>query len=97
MLILLLIAIVLFLLYFATRAFVGTGDNSWLYKTWKFETSTGPVAFEPQTAEASVALSVIVPAYNEELRIPTMLDETLQFLKKRREACELPFLPHFPG
>ncbi|KAL4709326.1 hypothetical protein ACJJTC_007058 [Scirpophaga incertulas] len=31
----------------------------------------------------SVNLSVIVPAYNEEERLPTMLDETIEFLEER--------------
>uniref|UniRef100_A0A224XTH8 Dolichyl-phosphate beta-glucosyltransferase n=1 Tax=Panstrongylus lignarius TaxID=156445 RepID=A0A224XTH8_9HEMI len=33
----------------------------------------------------AIHLSVIVPAYDEEQRLPPMLDETLQFLEKRRE------------
>ncbi|KAF2355298.1 Glycosyltransferase 2-like [Trinorchestia longiramus] len=32
----------------------------------------------------SVSLSVIVPAYNEELRLPVMLDECLEYLNERR-------------
>ncbi|XP_013421087.1 dolichyl-phosphate beta-glucosyltransferase [Lingula anatina] len=35
---------------------------------------------------ASVDLSVIVPAYNEEERLPVMLDETLEFLGKRQQT-----------
>nr|CAG4644225.1 EOG090X0BIY [Lepidurus arcticus] len=35
---------------------------------------------------ASVELSVVVPAYNEETRLPIMLDECLAFLEKRCEA-----------
>ncbi|XP_028177362.1 dolichyl-phosphate beta-glucosyltransferase [Ostrinia furnacalis] len=38
-----------------------------------------PSIEEPQ----SVNLSVVVPAYNEEERLPPMLDEALQFLEKR--------------
>lgn len=34
----------------------------------------------------SIDLSVIVPAYNEEARLPTMLDETLSYLEGRRRA-----------
>nr|CAG4645746.1 EOG090X0BIY [Lynceus sp. MCZ IZ 141354] len=34
---------------------------------------------------SSLQLSVIVPAYNEETRLPTMLDECLEFLDKRRK------------
>eukprot|EP00794_Sanderia_malayensis_P007010 gene7010-7795_t len=32
---------------------------------------------------SSITLSVVVPAYNEELRLPIMLDETLEYLEKR--------------
>ena len=35
--------------------------------------------------DASVYLSVIIPAYNEAKRIPGMLDETLRYLTKRQE------------
>ncbi|GFU15125.1 dolichyl-phosphate beta-glucosyltransferase [Trichonephila clavipes] len=34
--------------------------------------------------ESSVYLSVIVPAYNEENRLPAMLDECLEYLENRR-------------
>lgn len=36
-------------------------------------------------ASNEVDLSVVVPAYNEELRLPNMLDETLTFLEDRRK------------
>ena len=38
---------------------------------------------------SEVDLSVIVPAYNEELRLPTMLDECLEFLNKRKSSFEV--------
>ena len=37
----------------------------------------------------SVDLSVIVPAYNEQLRLPKMLDECLEFLNKRKTSYEV--------
>ena len=37
----------------------------------------------------SVDLSVIVPAYNETLRLPRMLDECLEFLSKRSSSYEV--------
>ena len=37
----------------------------------------------------SVDLSVIVPAYNEETRLPTMLDECLAFLEARAATYEV--------
>jgi len=39
--------------------------------------------------QPTVPLSVIVPAYNEEERLPTMLDECLQFLDKRGDKYEV--------
>ena len=38
---------------------------------------------------ATVKLSVIIPAYNEELRLPKMLDECLQFLEGRKSSYEV--------
>ncbi|XP_033646334.1 dolichyl-phosphate beta-glucosyltransferase-like [Asterias rubens] len=35
--------------------------------------------------EASLDLSVIVPSYNEELRLPVMLDEAIEFLESRQK------------
>jgi glycosyltransferase involved in cell wall biosynthesis len=34
-------------------------------------------------SHASLVLTVVVPAYNEEKRLPTMLDETLEYLRTR--------------
>lgn len=45
--------------------------------------------FPSLTDPASVNLSVIVPAYNEELRLPKMLDECLEFLEKRKTSYEV--------
>ena len=40
-------------------------------------------SFPPLSAEPAVYLSLVVPAYNEEKRMPTMLDETLAYLQER--------------
>jgi len=37
-----------------------------------------------QRDEGSVTLSVVVPAYNEQSRLPRMLDETIGYLERRR-------------
>lgn len=37
---------------------------------------------------ASVELSVIVPAYNEEERLPMMMDETLEYLEERKKKLK---------
>lgn len=46
------------------------------------ETDKSPFPFM-NSSEKSVDLSVIVPSYNEEERLPVMLDETVEFLEKR--------------
>jgi len=44
------------------------------------------VEFPSLEDQFSIDLSVIVPAYNEEERLPTMLDEALDFLDKRKKT-----------
>lgn len=39
-------------------------------------------------ADATLDLSVVVPAYNEQDRLPTMLDETIAFLEARRKNSQ---------
>lgn len=34
-------------------------------------------------------LSIIIPAYNEEERLPVMMKETLEFLKTYKESWEI--------
>ncbi|XP_061595346.1 dolichyl-phosphate beta-glucosyltransferase-like [Cololabis saira] len=51
-----------------------------------FLTATGeerpfPSLHDPQSRE----LSVVIPAYNEELRMPVMLDEAMEYLEKRQK------------
>lgn len=43
------------------------------------------VKFPTILKPASLYLSVIVPSYNEEVRLPVMLDEALEYLEKRRK------------
>jgi len=42
-------------------------------------------SFTTLDAVPTVDLSVIVPAYNEELRLPIMMNETIDYLKKRKQ------------
>lgn len=37
--------------------------------------------------KASKSLSVVIPAYNEEDRLPSTLEETVSYLQRRRDAC----------
>lgn len=60
--------------------------NRYESEKWYFdpqsESLKGVFPFMEVTA-SSVDLSVIVPSYNEEERLPTMLDETIEFLEER--------------
>ncbi|XP_072040448.1 dolichyl-phosphate beta-glucosyltransferase-like [Amphiura filiformis] len=42
--------------------------------------------FPSLNSDATVELSVVVPSYNEELRLPIMLDEALEFLSERQKT-----------
>lgn len=51
-----------------------------------FEDPASPlqrVAFPSISSPASIDLSVVVPAYNEQIRLPQMLDEALSYLQSR--------------
>ena len=59
-------------------------------KSFKVSKDSDEVKVFPSIDDPSeVDLSVIVPAYNEELRLPTMLDECLEFLNKRKSSFEV--------
>ena len=45
--------------------------------------------FPSLDSPGSINLSVIVPAYNEELRLPKMLEECLEFLEARKSSYEV--------
>ncbi|XP_057676714.1 dolichyl-phosphate beta-glucosyltransferase isoform X1 [Corythoichthys intestinalis] len=52
----------------------------------RFITAAGSEELFPSLRDPpSVELSVVVPAYNEELRMPVMLDEALEYLESRRK------------
>ena len=46
--------------------------------------SCSDCTFPSMTDKASIELSVVIPAYNEENRLPSMLVETVDFLEKRK-------------
>ncbi|KAE8743559.1 hypothetical protein FOCC_FOCC010806 [Frankliniella occidentalis] len=49
-----------------------------------FKTMDGREPFPSLAEKSSIHLSVVVPAYDEEKRLPPMLDECLEFLENRR-------------
>lgn len=71
----------LFVPYFAWREVLGHPVEDQVART-SFEHKPGELLQTAKTAPG-VALSVVVPAYNEELRLPKMLDEALQYLEGR--------------
>ncbi|KAK9794341.1 hypothetical protein WJX73_005618 [Symbiochloris irregularis] len=50
-------------------------------------TSLSKVANPSLYSEASKSLSLVVPAYNEESRLPSTLEETLRYLQGRRDSA----------
>merc|ERR1712013_834663 len=59
-------------------------------KTFKVSKSSTEARDFPSLSDAaSIDLSVIVPAYNEQERLPKMLDECLEFLEKRSSSYEV--------
>ncbi|XP_061557973.1 dolichyl-phosphate beta-glucosyltransferase [Phycodurus eques] len=55
-------------------------------KEKRFLTTTGTTELFPSLHDPpSVELSVVVPAYNEELRLPVMLDEAMEYLQNRQK------------
>jgi len=59
-------------------------------KTFKVSKSSTEARDFPSLSDAaSIDLSVIVPAYNEQKRLPKMLDECLEFLEKRSSSYEV--------
>lgn len=51
-----------------------------------FLTATGEKQTFPSLHDPySIEMSVVVPAYNEELRLPVMMDETMGYLEKRQK------------
>jgi len=66
---------------------IETFDQEKYYKTCL--SGSDSKQFPSLSDPATVNLSVIVPAYNEELRLPKMLDECLEFLNKRSSSYEV--------
>lgn len=50
-----------------------------------FLTAEGKESFPSLLDPHSLKLSVVVPSYNEELRLPVMMDETMEYLEKRQK------------
>jgi len=88
-LILVLFALICLLVRWTTKPFPEILDfaEEKLFKTSK--SGAKSESFPSLDSPASKDLSVIVPAYNEELRLPTMLDECLEFLEKRKSTYEV--------
>ena len=53
------------------------------------KSGSDPEDFPSLDSPGSINLSVIVPAYNEELRLPKMLEECLEFFEARKSSYEV--------
>jgi len=76
------------LLLFALRAFYGKRGTLWYPHEAVYvdpNLSDARVSFDSIEAGPTVYLSVIVPAYNEKQRLPIMMDETIEYMKKREK------------
>lgn len=62
-------------------------DSEEMFETAAEKKEPFPSLVDPPT----IRLSVVVPAYNEEERIPVMLDEALTFLKEEEEKRKLSY------
>ena len=69
---------------FATSESIPTVKVFESEKTFKSSDSGDLEVFPSIDDEATVDLSVIVPAYNEEQRLPKMLEECTNYLEKRK-------------
>lgn len=56
-------------------------DEEKSFLTAQGKRETFPSLFEPH----SIELSVVVPSYNEEQRLPVMMEETMEYLEKRQK------------
>lgn len=79
----------LVIVVFAVLLYITTNDAVPIIKRYHNEKSfispktNDRVNFPFNQESGTISLSVIVPAYNEEERLPIMLDETLEFLEER--------------
>ena len=75
---------------FATSESIPTVKVFESEKTFKSSKNSGDLeAFPSLDDEATVDLSVIVPAYNEEERLPKMLEDCTNYLEKSGENYEI--------
>ena len=81
-----LVAVLILLIYV-----VSTTSSSKLYSVKIYPGEESFISSTPGFFEekASVNLSVVIPAYNEEERLPIMLDETLSFLEEEGQSYEV--------
>ncbi|GLV35708.1 wollknaeuel [Carabus blaptoides fortunei] len=60
-------------------------------KYFKDRISQTPILFPSLHDPSSIHLSVIVPAYNEAIRLPPMLDECIEFLENRSKSSKFDY------
>jgi dolichyl-phosphate beta-glucosyltransferase len=89
MVVLIILAIICILVKLTTKPFpnILNFDQEKSFRTSK--SGSNLEDFPSLDSPASLKLSVIVPAYNEELRLPKMLNECLEFLEARTSSYEV--------
>ncbi|KAI5612999.1 dolichyl-phosphate beta-glucosyltransferase [Silurus asotus] len=81
-----LIAVVFLVLVVIAHVTAGMVDQKCDEKEKYFLTAAGlKEAFPGLSEPSSLELSVVVPSYNEESRLPVMMEETMEYLEKRRK------------
>jgi len=78
----------LFILYVTTKDTVPVIVRYESERTFLNPCSEERTEFPFNVAEGQIDLSVVVPAYNEEERLPVMLEETMEYLEKRQNNDE---------
>jgi hypothetical protein len=90
--------------YRARQAMAQQGGRRYTFPVYKGKGRDGgeeeeeeEAAFPTVDDAPSLALSLVVPAYNEEERLPVMLEETIAYLEKwrGRDKCVLPGFPTY--
>jgi len=77
--------LLLLLLYLTTNDTVPVIKRYKIEKTFLNPSTNEREEFPFNVTEGTISLSVVVPAYNEEERLPVMLEETLEYLEERQK------------
>lgn len=80
------IIIFLFVLYITTKDTISEVKRYPEEKVFNDPNANKTKEFPFNQSEGDISLSVVVPAYNEEERLPIMLDETFEYLEEKQKS-----------